>query len=242
MTLNILSLDNPSFYIISVLLGIIIYFTAFNEYGGTTCNKYLLNIFLYLLIMFSLYFSSIKIQNDFNINIGNDIKTIIISNIILFCMIVYLYFSKDPIVNHVLFIVVLFILALSAKEIYKKYDRDHIEDIIKKCMVVTFITMLLSLLFRKYINPKIETVLFFAAFSTFILFGIDEYYLESKYKNIINYFIVFVFAGFFFFDTSRLIQDKSECIEGQANYIKNLLNMFLNIITIFNSMVEIEKD
>lgn len=242
MALNILSLDNPSFHIISVLLGTIIYFTAFNKYGQTTCNKYLLNIFLYLLIMFSLYFSSIKIQNDFDINIGNDLKRIIIANIILFGMIIYLYFSKDPIVNHVLFIVVLFILALSAKEIYKKYDRDHVEDIIKKCMVITFIVMVLSLLFRKFINPKIETVLFFAAFSTFILIGIDEYYLESKYKNMINYLVIFTFAGFIFFDTSRLIQDKAECIEGQANYIKNILNIFLNIITIFNSMIEIEHD
>ena len=157
-------------------------------------------------------------------------------------MITYLYFSKDIIVNHVLFIVILFTLALSAKEIYKKYDRDHVEDIIKKCMIVTFIVMVLSLLFRKYINPKIETVLFFAAFSTFILFGIDEHYLESKYKNIINYFIIFIFAGFIFFDTSRLIQDKSDCIEGQANYIMNILNIFSNIITLFHSMAEIEKD
>lgn len=242
MALNILSLDNPSFHIISVLLGVIIYFTAFNKYGQTTCNKYLLNIFLYLLIMFSLYFSSIKIQNDFDINIGNDLKSIIIANIILFSIIIYLYFSKAPIVNHVLFIIVLFILALSAKEIYKKYDREHVEDTIKKCMIVTFITMVLSLLFNKYINPKIETVLFFAAFSTFILIGIDEYYLESNYKNMINYLVIFVFAGFIFFDTSRLLQDKSQCIEGQANYIKHILNMFLNIITIFNSLIEIENE
>lgn len=242
MALNMLSLENPSFHIISILLGVIIYFTAFNKYGQTTCNKYLLNLFLYLLIMFSLYFSSIKIQNDFDINIGDDIKSLIIMNIILYCMIVYLYFSKDSIINHVLFIVVLFILALSAKEIYKKYDREHVEEIIKKCMIVTFITMFLSLLFRKYINPKIETALFFAAFSTFILIGIDEHYLESKYKNMINYVVIFTFAGFTFFDTSRLIQDKSQCIEGQANYIKHILNMFLNIITIFNSSIEIKDE
>ena len=69
---------------------------------------------------------------------------------------------------------------------------------------------------------------------SFIFMIIDALFLESKYKNMLNYLFIFIFAGFIMFDTNRTILLSRLCKEGNANYIDNMTNMFLEVAKSIN--------
>tara|TARA_B110000495_G_scaffold189031_1_gene189764 strand:- start:426 stop:1145 length:720 start_codon:yes stop_codon:yes gene_type:complete len=236
--LNKLSIENNSFHYVSIILALAIYFSAFKN-GKPTCDRFLINSFIYLLFLFTVYFSSLKIQTENDLYIGGGF----VIGLISVCVMIGLFFLIDVVKNqpmkHLLLCFVIFILALTARKFYEKYDREYIEEIIKKCMIITVICGMMGIMFGKYLKPELEIILLFTFGVSIIFMIIDALFLESKYKDMLNYLFIFIFAGFIMFDTNRTILLSRLCKEGNANYIDNMTNMFLNIINLFNTLADL---
>jgi FtsH-binding integral membrane protein len=238
VSLKDLSINNNSFHILSFVLIVVIYFSAFKG-GKPTCDRYLLNSFLYLLIISSLYFSSLKIQNDYNIKMDKKMSHILLSIVVSIVLLIIMYMVKNPIIKHLVLVAIIFILALSGKNFYEKYDKEYIDEILKKSIVIVMICGLVGVLFGKYLSPKVEMILMYTFIITFLYYIIDSFFLKSKNRDIVNYLFVIIFSGFIMFDTNRIISDSKSCVEGNADYIGNMFDMYLNIINIVSSLAEL---
>ena len=233
-----LSLENNSFHYLSVILALAIYLSAFKN-GKPTCKRFLLNSFIYLLFLFSVYFSSLKIQKENDLYIGGGFMIGLLSIFVIIGLFYLIYVVKSQSIKHLILCLIIFILALTARKFYEKYDREYIEEILKKCMIITVICGMMGIMFGKYLKPELEIILLFTFGVSFIFMIIDALFLESKYKDMLNYLFIFIFAGFIMFDTNRTILLSRICKEGNANYIHNMTNMFFNIINLFNTLADL---
>ena len=233
-----LTINNQSFHILSIILVIITYLSAFKN-GKPTCQRYLLNSFLYLMVLFSLYFSSLKIQKDYNIDFQQSFGVSIITFILLLGLLYLLYTTNNVVLKHLLAISIIFILAFVSKKLYEKYDREYIEDVIKKCMMITLLCGISAIIFGKYLTPQIEMILLFTFIITLLFYIIDSFFFKSKNREMVNYIFLFIFSGFIMFDTNRVISLSKTCKEGNADYITNMLDMFVNLINVFQVVAEL---
>lgn len=233
-----LSLENNSFHYLSLILALSIYFSAFKN-GKPTCERYLLNSFIYLLFLFSVFFSSLKIQKEKDLYIGGGFMIGLLSMFVIIGLFYLIHNVKSQSIKHLILCLIIFILALTARKFYEKYDREYVEEILKKCMIITIICGMMGIMFGIYLKPELEIILLFTFAVSFIFMIIDALFLESKYKDMLNYLFIFIFAGFIMFDTNRTILLSRICKEGNANYIDNMTNMFLNIINLFNTLADL---
>tara|TARA_B100000902_G_C26716361_1_gene624405 strand:- start:75 stop:569 length:495 start_codon:yes stop_codon:yes gene_type:complete len=158
--------------------------------------------------------------------------------IILVGLIFGLYYVKNPIYQHLIIIAIIFLLALISKK-YEKYDREYVEEIMKKLMIITCICGIIGVFFGKYLKPEMEMILVYALLITIIFSIIDTMILKSKNKDMINYISIFIFSGFIMYDTKRLLKNSKICKEGNADYIMGMFDMFLNLLNTFQSLAEL---
>ena len=231
-------LNSKNLSVLSLSLFIITYLSAFKN-GKPTCDRYLVNNFLYLLTIICVYVTSITTLDEKNIEVKSSISLMLG---LLSLALIFAYTStKNTLLKHIIWLVIILSLSYISKRFYDKYDKKQIKKVIVKLMVILLICVIIALSFPQLIKPKLEIALLFAAVILIIMRVIDFFFLDREYGNLISTLIIFVFSGFMVYDTGRVMKLKKLCSESiPADYLMNTSNLFLDILSIFENLLFIE--
>ncbi len=220
-----------------VLLGTT-YFSAF-EGGKPTCNRFIINYFLYLLTSFSIYFTAMKVYEDKNIQVQ---KSVVIGlSLALFLLVVSIVYVKNTTLQHLIFLAILLIMAYLQRFYLQKIDKEVIEETLQKMMVIIVLCVIIALKFPQYMNESFITILFFGLIFVLLFRIIDQVFLKKKYHDKISAISVFLFSCLIMYDTNRVVEASKQCrvSGGSPDYLDHVLDMFLNLQNLFNNLSDV---
>ena len=206
-----------------------------------TCNRYILNTYLYIILSFNLVALSILFMDYYKIRfIPNIMVYLGIFLISLACIVlIHNIDSRNLIIKHIIWTVFILSLSVIFYPIYNKYKN---KKYLIMSSVITTLFLFIALSFIAYIKPEwismsigpILLVLLFCG----ILFEVLTYFINrnniEKITSSMKFFSCFfigLFMIFILYDTKRLQINARECIN--ADYIKESLGLFLDIFNIF---------
>tara|TARA_B100000686_G_scaffold143096_1_gene150592 strand:- start:3127 stop:3828 length:702 start_codon:yes stop_codon:yes gene_type:complete len=226
------------FTFLTPILMIGTYLSAF-EGGKPTCNRFIINYFLYLLTSFSIYFTAMKVYDQKNVQIEK--SNVIVLSLLLFILIIGIIFIKNRTLQHVIYLCILLIFAYLQKYFLQKYDKGVIEDTLKKMMVIIVISVIIAIKYPHYMNDNFLAILFYSLIFVILFRVIDVVIFDKKYNDRISTILVFLFSCLIMYDTNRVIQASKECRirGGSPNYLDYVLDMFLNLENLFNNLIDV---
>ena len=232
-------LNSNKLSILCLSLFIITYLSAFKN-GKTTCDRYLINNFLYLLTMLCIYINSITKLDEENIEIKPGISFMLI---ILILSLIFVYNSiKNVLIKHIIWLIIILSFSYISKVFYDKYDKNQIKEVLFKLMIILLICIVIALCFPQLIKKNFLIGLVFSAIILIIMRIIDYFFLNKEYDNKISTLIIVVFSGFMIYDTGRIMKLKKLCSNTiPADYLMNTSNLFLDIISIFKNLLRLEE-
>ena len=215
------------------------YMSAFKNHKPT-CDRYMLNYFLYLITTIVLYLTFGELSDEYGFN---DNKMALILSFIGSIGIIFAFtVTKNVWVRHLLFIALIFLISIGSKKLYEMYDKEEITSVIKKLLLILVVCGAIAVKFPDLIKPGLINAGVISLIIVLILTLIDQFVLKGKYNKIISTMIVFIFTMFIIYDTSRVISYSNKCKSDKngAEYLNHVLDMFLNIINVFNNLLNIE--
>lgn len=225
--------------ILAPLLVGITYMSAFKNHKPT-CDRYMLNYFLYLITTLVLYLTFGELSDEYGLN---DNKMALILSVIGSIGIIFAFtVTKNVWVRHLLFIALIFLISIGSKKLYEMYDKEEITSAIKKLLLILIVCGAIAVKFPDLIKPGFINAGVISLIIVLILTLIDQFVFKGKYNKIISTIIVFIFTMFIIYDTNRVIGYSKKCKSDKngAEYLNHVLDMFLNIINIFNNLLNIE--
>jgi len=231
-------LNSKNLSFLSLSLIIVTYLSSFKN-GTPTCDRYLINNFLYLLTMISIYITSITTLDEKNIKSDSKISFVLM---LLIFGLIFVYSSvKNTLLKHIIWFIMLLSFSYISKRLYDKYDKKQIKKVIFKLMVILLVCVAIAFSFPQLIKPKLEIALIFAGFILILMRLIDIIFLNKEYDSLITSLIIFVFSGFMVYDTDRVMKLKKLCSTAvPADYLMNTSNLFLDILSIFDNLLLLE--
>ena len=222
--------------LITPLLLLITYLSSFKN-NKPTCDRYLINYFLYLLTSISIYLLAGE-----KIVIGSDKALLMISFLGSIAIIFAFHYVENIWLKHLLWIALLSLLGVAFKKVHEKYGNDKIKAVISKLMMVLVVCIFIAIMFPQYIKPEWEYILFLGLIILLILKVIDIFVFKNKYDSLLSKVTVFIFSIFVIYDTDRALQFSKQCSKSKLGpqYLENILNMFLNIMNLFNNLLRLE--
>jgi len=232
-------ISSNSLKILAPLLVGTTYFSAFKNHKPT-CDRYMINYFLYLITTIVLFLTFGEITDKYIDDSGIGLIITLLGGMIL---IFALATTKNIWLRHILFILLIFVLSVGSKKLYEKYDKEEILSVVKKILIILIFCAFIAVKFPKYIKPGYINILVLAALITLILGLIDLFIFKGKYNKIISTIIVFIFTLFIIYDTNRVIKYSKKCKSDKngAEYLDLVLDMFLNILNLFNNLLNLEE-
>lgn len=230
-----LQLPKNSHYFLTPFFLTMTYYSAF-ENGKPTCNRFIINYFLYLISSYIVYFTAIKFYDDKKIPIENNYS--IILTILLFVCLFGLLYSQNTFHKHLFYLSILLILAYLQNIYLKKIKKEVIEETLQKMMIIIIICLMITLKYPQYINQSLFNFLIFGLIFVIFFRLIDIFFLKKKNNEIISMISVFLFAGFIMYDSKRVIEMSKECRikGGNPAYLDHVLDMVLNLQNLFNNL------
>lgn len=228
-----------------LLLLVLLYTIAINSFekGKFTCNKYLLNTYLYIILTFNiLIIINLTLEHN-KVDIPLSLPLLLV---LLFVNIgiIFLLHRIDPtqiVLKH--FVWLIFVLIISII-VYPLYVNSSKQVVMSALFTTLFLTVVLSsIAYAKpeWISLSWGPILFFALLAVIIM----ELLLIFLFRNnlgkrsglfrAISYIVILIFMGFILYDTKRLQINAKECVK--ADYIKESLKLFLDILNIFVRLV-----
>ena len=232
-----------------LLLLVLLYTIAINSFedGKFTCNKYLLNTYLYIILTFNIL---IIINLTLEYNKVQLPLTIPLLFVLLFVNIgiIFLLHRIDPtqvVLKHLVWLIFVLIISLI---VYPLYVNSSKQVVISALFTTLFLTVVLSAVAYakpEWISLSWGPILFFALLAVIIM----ELLLIFLFRNnlgkrsglfrAISYVVILIFMGFILYDTKRLQINAKECVK--ADYIKESLKLFLDILNIFVRLVGLRR-
>ena len=240
---------------ISTLIGIIailivsIYNNAFKK-GYFTCQKYILNTYLYILLTIIIVTLEVLLFDYNNVTLqdiyGKYLSwPMIIVKLVIILALLWFLMSINPrnvILKHTVWL--LFALAIGVT-VYPSYLLSKSENTIMS-VLFTLISILVFFSLVAFIRPDWISlswgpVLMFMLIGVIIAFIIHLIMNKGK-KRIpkgFSFFIIGLFILFIMYDT-KLIQVQAKiCKENSVDYINQSLGIFIDAINIFQSLVNV---
>ena len=214
------------------------YLSAF-EGGKPTCNRFIINYFLYLLTSFSIYFTAMKVYEEQNIQLEK--SKLIMLSLLLLILIIGIIFVKNKTLQHLIYLAILLILAYLQRFYLQDISKDVIEDTLKKMMVIIVFCVIIALKFPQYMNESFLTILVFGLLFVILFRIVDVVFLDKKFNDMISMVSVFLFSCLIMYDTNRVMDAARECrvTATTPNYLDHVLDMFLNLFNLFNNLTEV---
>lgn len=225
---------------ILVLIGVM-YSIAINSFekGKFTCNKYILNTYLYIILAFNLMIIINLVLEHYKVMFP-------LSSMILFGLflinvgVIFLLHFIDPekvVLKHLVWSVFVLIMSLIIYPLYVTSDKKIVMSSLFTTLFITVVLSVFAYTKPELISLKLGPILFFAlliiiVMELFLLFVFrNKLGSNSKIFRAISYFVIFIFMGFILYDTKRLQINAKECVK--ADYIKESMKLFLDILNIF---------
>ena len=215
------------------------YISAFKN-NKPTCDRYMLNYFLYLITTVVLYLTFGELSDEYGLNDNN--MSLILSFIGSIGIIFAFTVTKNVWLRHLLFIGLIFLISMGSKKLYDRYDEEEIKSAIKKLLLILVVCAAIAIKFPNLIKPGLVNVAMISLIIVIILSLVDHFVFKGKYNKLISTIIVFIFTMFIIYDTNRVISYSKECKsdKNEDKYLNHILDMFLNIINVFNNLLNME--
>jgi FtsH-binding integral membrane protein len=240
-------IKTPTKSLISVFTSILVFVVllfliAINSFekGQFTCNKYMLNTYLYVIITFNIIAILCLSLEHHKVSFQFSLMQFIGLFLISLGLIISLGFinSKYIVGKHIVWL--LFVLALGMI-FYPMYNSFKEKSVVVSAILTTVIlTVLLSLvaflrpdLISFSLGPILLVILIAVIIMelSMIIIYRKDYSKISKFYRAFCYFVILLFMGFILYDTKMLQIRAKECVN--ADYIQESLNLFLDIFNIF---------
>jgi len=228
-----------------LVLVIVLFSIALNSFekGKFTCNKYILNTYLYVILTFNIIAILCLSLEHNNVKIKFNLWQLIGLFSITMGIIVSLAFvdAKYILGKHLLWLVLILGLGLM---FYPMYNSFTDKSVVLSAMLTT-IMLTIGLSLVAYLKPELISFSLGPILSMLLL-GVIIMELSllviyrnnyAKIKNIFrytSYFVIFLFMGFILYDTKMLQIRAKKCVK--ADYINESLHLFLDM---FNILVRI---
>ena len=228
-----------------LVLVIVLFSIALNSFekGKFTCNRYILNTYLYVILTFNIIAILCLSLEHNNVKIKFNLWQLIGLFLITMGIIVSLAFvdAKYIVGKHLLWLVLILGLGLI---FYPMYNSFTDKSVVLSAMLTT-IMLTVGLSVVAYLKPELIS---FSLGPILLMLLIGVIIMElsmlviyrnnyAKIKNIFrysSYFVIFLFMGFILYDTKMLQIRAKECVK--ADYINESLHLFLDM---FNILVRI---
>ena len=229
------------FKILTPILIIITYLSAFKD-GKPTCNRFIINYFLYLLTSFSIFFTAMKVYEEKDMKVNKPVVMVLSLTWILLA--ISFVFIKNMYLQHLIFLAIVLILAYLQRYYLQTIDKEVIEETLKKMMIIILLCALIAIKFPQYMNDSLLMILFFGLLFVILFRILDIFLFDKKYNDMISMVSVFIFSGLIMYDTNRVINAAKECriSGGSPNYLDHVLDMFLNIKSLFINLSDVLED
>jgi FtsH-binding integral membrane protein len=230
----------------SCILAFILLCAAITNYsfkkGLFTCNKYILNTYLYILLTFNilaLVVSTLEYKKiSYELSPLQFFGLFIISIISIVAM--HSITSKNIVLKHLVWVI--FILSLTAT-FYPFYNLFKNNKHLVYSALTTTLVLFILLSGVAYLNPNLIKLSWGPVLLILLIAGIlielttllfFRNIKKDKLSNILkglSYVFIVLFMVFILYDTKRLMLNAKKCVN--ADYIKESLGLFLDIFNIF---------
>ena len=238
------------------VVSIILMMTAFETRDktiGFTCNKYILNTYLYVFLAFVITSLVVTTAEYNKVKFIPSTATFFGLFLLSLAFLIFTHMvnpqtTGNLILKHLLWIGFILILALLFYPMYSSF-RDN--RIIVSAIVTTLILVLILSIFA-FKNPELISLtwgpILFTLLVTVIVFEIATMLLVPKlrfnprsylYKGI-SYFVILLFIFYILYDTKMMTIRAKKC-NNNADYINESLHLFLDIFNIFVRILSLQR-
>ena len=251
--------DNVAITILLGLLGLIIvgvYNTAFKK-GFFTCQHYILNTYLYILmalVIISLLVLSLDIHQvdmslfDLSKYMGRIMSLVVTLFLIIGILIVTM--SVNPrlvLLKHFCWLVFLGVVAFLAYPSYLKSKHNNtLRAVLLSLVAILVVFSVVVLIKPEFVSFSWGPVLFFLLVGVIISHLIFMFTTNKrtktqnqKYITYSSYFIIVLFIFFIMYDTKKIIVGAKLCREKTADYINQSLGIVIDALNIFSNLTNV---
>lgn len=236
--------------LIAILLLVFKY--SINKKTGTfTCQKYIMNTYLYVILSFILLSLLITLLNDNNVSITFTGMNYLALFLILIGLVISLNFivpdtKMKMIIKHIVWLVILLLFALQLSLLVKYTSQGILSNALLTTGLLVLVLTAIAFLKPEWISLKMGPILFFLLLAGIIfeasalLFFREQYLVKNKwlYKGVAYAFIA-LFMGFLLYDTKRLQVRARAC--KIADYIRESFSIFLDILNLFLRILSLNR-
>jgi FtsH-binding integral membrane protein len=236
--------------LIAILLLVFKY--SINKKTGTfTCQKYIMNTYLYVILSFILLSLLITLLNDNNVSITFTGMNYLALFLILIGLVISLNFivpdtKLKMIMKHIVWLVILLLFALQLSLLVKYTSQGILSNALLTTGLLVLVLTAIAFLKPEWISLKMGPILFFLLLAGIIfeasalLFFREQYLVKNKwlYKGVAYAFIA-LFMGFLLYDTKRLQVRARAC--KIADYIRESFSIFLDILNLFLRILSLNR-
>ena len=216
-----------------------------------TCNRYLLNTYLYVILSFNLIALQVLTMEYLNVNfVPNMLIFIGILILSIICILaIHKISPKKIVLKHLVWILFLASLGLIFYPMYLSFVNQKYL-IVSSIITTLFIFLALSLV--AYLRPDLislswgpvllvllASIIIMELIVAFLIPGGDT---RTWLLRMISYVVIVLFMVYILYDTKRLQINAKECGKpNPADYIKESLGLFLDIWNIFIRILSLKK-
>ena len=243
-------MDNLIVFTVVTLITIILAFIfSIDKLKGTfTCNKYILNTYLYIILTFLLLSLGIQLINKTKFMLTSPIffgTFLLLLGLIFFMNSIKVNTPTNMVIKHLLWLLFISCFALQLSVIFKNPNNKEVitRAFLTTGLIVTILTVI-AFIKPEWISFSWGKVLFFLLLSAIIMELLSLFffknYKQSTFRKIFTYFVIAIFVGFILYDTKMMQVRAKSC--KVADYIKESLSLFLDILNLFLRILSLNRN
>lgn len=225
----------------SLIMVILLFLIAMNSFknGKFTCNKYILNTYLYIILTINIVALLCLTLEHFKVMFMFSLWQILALFLIIVGIIFILHTinPKMVLLKHTVWLILILGLGLITYPMYVTSDKKLVLSSMLTTIILTVFLSVVAFIKPELISFSMGPVLLMLLIGI-IVFEIAMLIIHRKnYKNVkmlfrgISYFVIFLFMGFILYDTKMLQVRAKECVN--ADYLLESFNIFIDILNIF---------
>lgn len=236
---------NPHIILVpTIIIAIITYLSAFDKNGKPTCDRYILNCYMYAItyLFFLTYLITYLSANNFKIteNMFFIIGAFIL-NIISFLSI--LWIPKDNVlVKHLLSLVFISTSSVLLYIIFSLFKLDSIVFAVVLTLVLFIIISLFAWKFQDYISSKLSWTFVIIMFVMIIIeLIIGMMYPGSMIEKAVIFVVLMIMLYLLLVKTKRMIEDEKNCIQNKGpDYVKESVSLVVSVENILIRILQLK--
>lgn len=232
------------------MLIVSIYNSAFKN-GKFTCNRYILNSYLYILLVLVLMMLEILYLDTEGVEVMDIYKYIpgitgLLVGLMLLISILYILMKippKNVFIKHTVWIIFSLMLGILAYPAYMKSKNENtLVSVMFSLIAILVVFSAVAFIKPEWISLSWGPVLFFVLLGVIILQLIKLFfYKEVGNPKALSYFIIVLFIFFLLYDTKLIQINAKRCKTATADYINESLGIILDILNLFQNLVMVQN-